>query len=97
LLVLWAFKRWERLHSAHGWLERPTKQAICRSNFDVLNGYDLPWITALHNNLHTSGEALALAALFLPVAFSMVVKVGPNFEGRSWLPPFCFIITPYAA
>ena len=51
----------------------------------------------LHNNLNASGRASALAAFFLPVAFRMVVKVGPEWEGRSRLPPLNFIVTPYAA
>jgi hypothetical protein len=37
---------------------------------------------ALHNDLNASGKASALAAFFLPVTFTMVVKVGPEYGGR---------------
>lgn len=52
---------------------------------------------ALHNDLNENGKASALAAFFLPVTFTIVVKVGPEYEGQSRLPPLCFIVTPYAA
>ncbi len=37
---------------------------------------------ALHNDLNASGKASALAAFFLPVAFTMVVKVGKRCVNR---------------